>query len=167
MEQQIKLIERKVKSHLTIGKPSSKGFVYTRELIEDVLKQQQPLIDSRKLIVTIGYTGESITDSDFNKVEGFVTKAEITEDNKVTYTIQFLERIVNMYLSMHIPMSIEIPIKAKIDTKNNTITEIEIVNYIDVVFDDPEETFNKVKEAIDYIKKTIDETIEEYDNETK
>ena len=88
MKQEIKFIERQVKSYLTIGQPSSKGFVYTRELIEDVLKQQQPLIDDKTLFVTLGYTGDSITDTDFDKVEGFVTKAEITEDNKVTYTIQ-------------------------------------------------------------------------------
>ena len=152
MKQEIKFIERQVKSYLTIGQPSSKGFVYTRELIEDVLKQQQPLIENKTLFVTLGYEGETITDTDFDKVEGFVTKAEITEDNKVTYTIQFLEKVANLYLSMHIPMSIEIPIKAKIDIKKNTITEVEIVNYVDMIFDNPKETVNQFMKAIDRMK---------------
>ena len=152
MKQEIKFIERQIKSYLTIGQPSSKGFVYTRELIEDVLKQQQPLIENKTLFVTLGYIGNSITDTDFDKVEGFVTKAEITEDNKVTYTIQFLEKVANLYLSMHIPMSVEIPIKAKIDAKKNTITEVEIVNYVDMIFDNPKETVNQFMKAMDHIK---------------
>lgn len=153
--QKIKFIERQVKSYLTIGQPSSKGFVYTRELIEDVLKQQQPLIENKTLFVTLGYTGEAITDTDLEKIEGFVTKAEITEDNKVTYTIQFLEKVANLYLSIHIPMSVEIPIKAKIDTKNNTITEIEIVNYVDMIFDNPEQTIKDINNMVDSIKEVI------------
>lgn len=88
-----------------------------------------------------------------------MTKAEITEDNKVTYTIQFLEKVANLYLSMHVPMSIEIPIKAKIDTKKNTITEIEIVNYVDMIFDNPKETVNQFMKAIDRMKE-IATTIE-------
>jgi len=155
MKQQIKFIERQIKSFITIGQPSSKGFIYTRELIEDVLKQQQPLIDNRTLFVTLGYTGDNITDIDFDKVEGFVTKAEITEDNKVTYTIQFLEKVVNLYLSIHIPMLVEIPIKAKIDTKNNIITEIETTNYIDMIFKNPKETLDKITKAIDQMKPLI------------
>ena len=154
--QQIKLIERQIKSYLTIGKPSSKGFIYTRELIEDVLKQQQSLINDKSLFVTLGYTGDNIIDSDFDKVEGFVTKAEITEDNKVTYTIQFLEKVANLYLSIHVPMLVEIPIKAKIDTKNNTITEIEATNYIDMVFKNPKETFDKFSKAIEQMKILVD-----------
>ena len=152
--QQIKFIERQIKSYLTIGNPSSKGFIYTRELIEDVLKQQQPLIDNRTLFVTLGYTGENITDNDFEKVEGFVTKAEITEDNKVTYTIQFLQKQANLYLNMSIPMSVRIPIKAKL-IKNKYITDIEIENYIDMVFDNPVETLQKLKIYTDTVKELI------------
>lgn len=154
MKQQIKFIERQVKSYLTIGQPSSKGFIYTRELIEDVLKQQQPLIDNKTLFVTLGYTGDSITDTDLEKIEGFVTKAEITEDNKVTYIIQFLEKVANLYLSMHVPMSVEIPIKGKI-VDNKYITEIEITNYIDMVFDNPKETLEKITKAVDHIKEVV------------
>ena len=150
-----------MKSYLTIGQPSIKGFIYTRELIEDVLKQQQPLIDNKILFVTLGYTGDNITDTDFDKVEGFVTKAEITEDNKVTYNIQFLEKVANLYLSIHVPMLVEIPIKAKIDTKNNIITEIEATNYIDMIFKNPKETFNKISKAVEQMKTLIDSVKEE------
>ena len=158
MNSEIKFVTRQVKSYLTIGKPSTKGFIYTRELMEDVLKQQQPLIDDKILFVTLGYSGKQLTDKDMDKIEGIVTKAEITEDNKVTYTITFFNKIANMYLSMNIPMSIEILIKANI-VDNKYLTEIEIANYVDVVFDNPKEAYNTIMNAVDYIKE-LSTTIE-------
>jgi len=151
---EIKLTERIIKSYLTIGEPAEEGFIYTKELVEDVLKLQQSLIDQRKLFVTLGYDGESLTDEDIGKVEGIVTKAEITEDNKITYTVQFLQKQANLYLNMSIPMSVRIPIKAKL-IKNKYITDIEIENYIDMVFDNPVETLQKLKIYTDTVKELI------------
>ena len=148
--QDIKLIERQVKSVLTIGDKNEKGFTYTRELIEEVLRLQQPLIDQRKLFVTIGYDKENVTDNNLDIIEGIVTNAEISEDNKVSYNIMFLEKISNLYLSMHIPMSVEIPVKGKI--VEGTIKELEIMNYVDMVFDNPKETLEKITKAVDSIK---------------
>lgn len=148
---EIKLIEREMKSVLTIGEKSKKGFTYTRNLIEEVIRQQEPMIKNRTLFVTIGFTGRKLSDTELDKIEGIVTGVRITEDNKVAYTIQFLEKIVNLYASMNIPMSIEIPILADV-IDNKYLTNIEATNYIDVVFDNPKETIDKVLNAVEYIK---------------
>lgn len=161
--QDIKLIERQVKSVLTIGDKNEKGFTYTRELIEEILRLQQPLIDQRKLFVTIGYDKENVTDLNLNIIEGIVTNAEISEDNKVSYNIMFLEKISNLYLSMHIPMSVEIPVKGKI--VDGTIKELEIMNYVDMVFDNPKETLEKMIKAVNSIKELV--TTIEVKDETK
>jgi hypothetical protein len=148
---EIKLIEREMKSVLTIGEKSKKGFTYTRNLIEEVIRQQEPMIKNRTLFVTIGFTGRKLSDTELDKIEGVVTGVRITEDNKVAYTIQFLEKIVNLYASMNIPMSIEIPILADV-IDNKYLANVEATNYIDVVFDNPKETMNKVLNAVEYIK---------------
>ena len=150
-KQQIKFIERQVKSVLTIDEKSHNGFTYTRGIIDEILRQQIPLIKDRNLFVTLGYTGENLTEQESDKLEGIVTKVDLTEDNKLIYTIAFLERVANLYLSMHIPMSVEIPIKGKI-IDGKYLTEVETMNYIDLVFDNPEETIEKIKKAVDYIK---------------
>lgn len=161
--QDIKLIERQVKSVLTIGDKNERGFTYTRELIEEILRLQQPLIDQRKLFVTIGYDKENVTDLNLDIIEGIVTNAEISEDNKVSYNIMFLEKISNLYLSMHIPMSVEIPVKGKI--VDGTIKELEIMNYVDMVFDNPKETLEKITKAVNSIKELV--TTIEVKDETK
>lgn len=148
---EIKLIEREMRSVLTIGEKSKKGFTYTRNLIEEVIRQQEPMIKNRTLFVTLGFTGRELSDNELNKIEGVVTGVRITEDNKVAYTIQFLEKIVNLYASMNIPMSIEIPILADV-IDNKYLTNVEATNYIDVVFDNPKETIDKVLNAVEYIK---------------
>lgn len=148
---EIKLIEREMKSVLTIGEKSKKGFTYTRNLIEEVIRQQEPMIKNRTLFVTIGFTGRKLSDKELDKIEGIVTGVRITEDNKVAYTIQFLEKIVNLYASMNIPMSIEIPILADV-IDNKYLANVEATNYIDVVFDNPKETIDKVLNAVEYIK---------------
>lgn len=148
---EIKLIEREMRSVLTIGEKSKKGFTYTRNLIEEVIRQQEPMIKNRTLFVTIGFTGRKLSDTELDKIEGIVTGVRITEDNKVAYTIQFLEKIVNLYASMNIPMSIEIPILADV-IDNKYLANIEATNYIDVVFDNPKETIDKVLNAVEYIK---------------
>ena len=148
---EIKLIEREMKSVLTIGEKSKKGFTYTRNLIEEVIRQQEPMIKNRTLFVTIGFTGRKLSDKELDKIEGIVTGVRITEDNKVAYTIQFLEKIVNLYANMNIPMSIEIPILADV-IDNKYLANIEATNYIDVVFDNPKETIDKVLNAVEYIK---------------
>lgn len=154
MKQQIKLIERKVKSVLTIGERSKhSGFLYTKELIEEIIKQQQPLIENKTLFVTLGYFDKNLTDTDIDKVEGFVTGVEIV-DNKVEYTIHFLEKAVNLYLNMNIPMSIEIPIRGKI-IDNKYVTEVEIMNYVDMIFDNPEQTIKDINNMVDSIKEVI------------
>ena len=154
MKQQIKLIERKVKSVLTIGERSKySGFLYTRELIEDILKQQQPLIENKSLFVTLGYFDKNLTDTDIDKVEGLVTGVEIV-DNKVEYTIHFLEKAVNLYLNMNIPMSIEIPFKGKI-VNNKYVTEVKTVNYVNMIFDNPEQTLKELNNTINSIKEAI------------
>lgn len=148
---EIKLIEREMKSVLTIGEKSKKGFTYTRNLIEEVIRQQEPMIKNRTLFVTIGFTGRELSDNELDKIEGIVTGVRITEDNKVAYTIQFLEKRVNLYASMNIPMSIEIPILADV-IDNKYLANVEATNYIDVVFDNPKETVNKILNAVEYIK---------------
>ena len=148
---EIKLIEREMRSVLTIGEKSKKGFTYTRNLIEEVIRQQEPMIKNRTLFVTIGFTGRKLSDTELDKIEGIVTGVRITEDNKVAYTIQFLEKIVNLYASMNIPMSIEIPILADV-IDNKYLANVEATNYIDVVFDNPKETIDKVLNAVEYIK---------------
>ena len=148
---EINLIEREMRSVLTIGEKSKKGFTYTRNLIEEVIRQQEPMIKNRTLFVTLGFTGRELSDNELNKIEGVVTGVRITEDNKVAYTIQFLEKIVNLYASMNIPMSIEIPILADV-IDNKYLTNVEATNYIDVVFDNPKETIDKVLNAVEYIK---------------
>lgn len=149
----IKLIERQVKSVITIGDKNERGFTYTRELLEEILRLQQPLIDQRKLFVTIGYREENITDNNLDIIEGIVVNAEISEDNKVSYNIMFLEKTSNLYLSMHIPMLVEIPLKGKI--VDGTIKELEIMNYVDMVFDNPVETLHKLKTYTDTVKELV------------
>lgn len=148
---EIKLIEREMESVLTIGEKSKRGFTYTKDLIEEVIRQQEPMIKNRTLFVTLGFTGRKLSDSESDRVEGIVTGVRITEDNKVAYTIQFLEKIVNFYANMNIPLSIEIPILADV-IDNKYLTNIEATNYIDVVFDNPKETIDKVLNAVEYIK---------------
>jgi hypothetical protein len=140
-----------MKSVLTIGEKSKKGFTYTRNLIEEVIRQQEPMIKNRTLFVTLGFTGRKLSDTELDKIEGVVTGVRITEDNKVAYTIQSLEKIVNLYASMNIPMSIEIPILADV-IDNKYLANVEATNYIDVVFDNPKETIDKVLNAVEYIK---------------
>ena len=55
---------------------------------------------------------------------------------------------------MNIPMSVQIPIKAKV-IENRYLTEIEIVNYIDMVFDNPVETLEKLKKYTDTVKELV------------
>ena len=148
---EIKLIEREMKSVLTIGEKSKKGFTYTRNLIEEVIRQQEPMIKNRTLFATLGFTGRKLSDKELDKIEGIVTGVRITEDNKVAYTIQFLEKIVNLYASMNIPMSIEIPILADV-IDNKYLANVEATNYIDVIFDNPKETVNRILNAVEYIK---------------
>jgi hypothetical protein len=52
---------------------------------------------------------------------------------------------------MNIPMSIEIPILADV-IDNKYLANVEATNYIDVVFDNPKETIDKVLNAVEYIK---------------
>ena len=76
---EIKLIEREMRSVLTIGEKSKKGFTYTRNLIEEVIRQQEPMIKNRTLFVTLGFTGRELSDNELNKIEGLVTGVRIKD----------------------------------------------------------------------------------------